>query len=165
MKNRIAGLLACALAGVGGWTTMEAQDSTAARAPAPAPAPGAAPTRYALVTVAGKPLPATMEQARDCREDVTAGSLALRDDGTWLLETTKREVCGDRAETESDTDEGRYTTEGGTIRFLDEDGNPDTDRDQDDNIDLDDLTTGTLAGDGTLTAKLDDGRTTLVFRK
>jgi hypothetical protein len=61
MKNRIAGLLACALAGVGGWTTMEAQDSASARAP------GAAPTNYALVTVAGKPLPATVEQARDCR--------------------------------------------------------------------------------------------------
>ena len=60
---------------------------------------------------------------------------------------------------------GRYTAQGGTIRFLDDDGREDRDREVERDIDLDDLWTGTIASDGTLTVRLEDEKTTLVFRK
>jgi hypothetical protein len=155
MANRVIAGLTCALM-VGGAGSMPllAQDTLSARTGA-----------YRLVTVAGKALPATVEQGIGCREDVTACALTLRPDGTWLLETSTREVCGGRTETESDTDTGRYAIEGQTIRFLDDDGTPQTEDDNDSDDDLDDLTTGRFAAGGSLTAKLDDGRTTLVFSR
>lgn len=146
MRSRFtAGIVGALLATGAGWTPAVAQDS------------------YRLVSVAGKTLPATVEDGLVCREEVTAGTLTLRPDSTWLLETTKREVCAGRTETESDTEDGRYTMQGQTIRFLDDDGKPDTDDDDDD--DLDDLTTGTIGTNETLTAKLEDNRTTVVFRR
>lgn len=164
MQNQVAaGLVCAALVATMGWTPAAAQDSAAA--PAPASNAATSPGRYRLVSVAGKALPTTIETGLVCREEVTAGSLTLRPEGTWLLETTKREVCGPRTETESDTDDGRYTTEGQTVRFLDDHGNPDMDNHRDGDLDLDDLTTGTLGADGSLTATLDDGSTTLVFRR
>ena len=130
------------------------------------PATAAAPESYQLVELAGKPLPALIDKERSCREEVTAGRLTLGKDGNWLLEGTTREVCGERvAETETDTGDGRYAVEGQTVRFYDDDGRDDRDRDNESEIDLDDLDTGTLASDGTLAVRLDDGRTTLEFRK
>ena len=52
----------------------------------------------------------------------------------------------------------------GTIRFHDDDDDDDRDDDEDD-LDVDDLETATLGPDGTLTARLEDGRTAAVFRR
>ncbi len=148
--------LAAALAG-GAATQVEAQTSEAA---ATAPAE----TQYKLVQVSGKPLPALVEKEWRCQEDVLSGTLTLRDDGRWLLETVIRETCGDRTEEDRDSDDGRYRAEGNTIRFFDDDGEENTDRDDDD-IDLDEFKTGIRADDGSLTVQLADGRTTLLFRR
>jgi hypothetical protein len=125
-----------------------------------------APTRYTLVQVGGKPLPTTIERELRCQEDVTAGTLSLSQDGRWLLETITREVCGDRTEEDSDREHGTYTTEGQSLRFLDDDGreNRDSSLALESDDDLDDLSTGTMAADGSLTVKLADG-TPLLFRK
>jgi hypothetical protein len=72
-------------------------------------------------------------------------------------------VCGERAEVETETEHGRYSVAGDTVRFFDDDD--DDDRDTGDDVDLDDLKSGTLAADGTLTVRLEDDRSTLVFRK
>ncbi len=123
-------------------------------------------TRYTLVQVAGKALPTMIEKELRCQEDVTAGTLSLSQDGRWLLETVTREVCGDRTEEDSDRDHGTYTTEGQTLRFLDEDGreNHDGGLGGGNDDDLDDFKSGTMAADGSLTVKLADG-TPLLFRK
>jgi hypothetical protein len=118
-----------------------------------------APTRYALVEVGGKALPTTIEKELRCREDVTAGTLSLTQDGRWLLETATKEICGDRTEEDSDRDHGTYTTEGQNFRFLDDDG-----RENGIDDDLDEFKTGTMGADGSLTIKLADG-TPLLFRK
>jgi hypothetical protein len=145
-------------------TSATAAQAPAAQAPADLTAPPA--TTYKLVQVGGKPLPVEVEKEWRCREDVTAGTLTLRDDGRWLLETTAREVCGDRTTTEQDDDDGRYTVEGQTLRFLDDDGEENTkDWNIGKDVDLDDLRTGTLGTDGTLTVQLADEKTTLVFRR
>ncbi len=143
------------------WMRAEAQDSTQASAA------GAAPEPYQLIEVAGKPLPAVIDKEWRCREEVTAATLTLSNGGNWLLQTTTREVCGERvAETETDTEDGRYAVEGQTVRFYDDDGRDDDHyRDNEIDLDLDDLDTGTLTPGGTLTIRLEDGRTTLVFRK
>ena len=71
----------------------EAPDSTAApQAIASAPAE----TAYLLLELGGKPLPVRVEQSR-CHEDVVAGTLRLREDGRWRLETSVRETCGSRS--------------------------------------------------------------------
>lgn len=154
VHHRLAALTcALLLAGAGG-SPLQAQDTTSART-----------GTYRLVSVAGKSLPATVEQGVACREDVTQGALTLRADGTWLLETSSREVCGGRSETESETENGRYKLDGPAIEFLDDRGRPESDDDSEAEDDLDDLTAGSFAGDGGLTAKLDDGKTMLVFSR
>jgi hypothetical protein len=145
----------------GSWTPGHAQAAdTAAQRASPAV------TVYTLVRVGNDTLPARIEKEWRCQEDVTGGTLSLRQDRRWLLETTTREVCGDRIEEDHDTDQGTYTTEGETLRFLDDDGRENNDRGWDvgTDIDIDELKTGTLASDGTLTVKLADG-TALVFRR
>ena len=123
-------------------------------------------TRYTLVEVDGKALPTTIEQELRCREDVTAGTLSLSQDGRWLLETVTQEVCGDRTEEDSDRDHGTYTTQGQTLRFLDDDGRENHDSGwgvgKDD--DLDEFKSGTMSADGSVTVQLADG-TPLIFRK
>ena len=64
---------------------------------------------------------------------------------------------------ETETEHGRYSVTGDTVRFFDDDD--DDDRDTGDDVDLDDLKSGTLAADGSLTVRLEDDRSTLVFRK
>jgi len=145
----------------GVWSLGHAQTvETAARPASPAV------TTYTLVQVGTDTLPATIEKEWRCRDEVTAGTLSLRQDGRWLLETATREVCGDRIEQDQDTDDGTYTTRGQTLAFLDDDSRENDDRGWSigTDIDLDELETGTLASDGTLTVKLADG-TALVFRR
>jgi hypothetical protein len=131
------------------------------------PAPAAAATRYVLVGVAGKALPALVEKEWRCREGVVAGALTLSDDGRWLLETTTREACGDRSQEDRDRDDGTYSTDGAALTFQDDDGHKNAERGWKvgTDIDLDELENGTIAGDGTLRVQLADERTTLVFRR
>jgi len=152
--------------GVGTALVLAAAVGTGAQAQSTGTAIAAAPAaeRYRLVEVAGSALPAEVEKEWNCREHVTRGTLTLGADSSWSLRTTVREVCGDRAEVDTEDESGWYGMEGGTIRFHDDDED-DRDWELRRDIDLDDLETGTLAVDGTLTVRLEDGKTTLVFRK
>ena len=160
-------LALAALVAMAAPTASEAQaaDSSARSAASAAPA---APdtTRYRLVDVGGKALPAQVEKEWRCREDVTAGTLTLTGDGRWHLESATRETCGDRTEEDRDSEHGTYTRTGAALTFLDDDGRAESDgsRDRDGDIDLDDLKSGALAADGALRVQLADGRTTLLFR-
>jgi hypothetical protein len=124
-----------------------------------------APTtqRYRLVEVAGSSLPAEVEKEWNCREYVTGGDLTLGSDSVWTFRMTLREVCGERAEVETETEHGRYSLAGDTLRFIGDDD--DDDRDIGDDRDLDDLKSGVLAADGTLQVRLEDDQTALIFRK
>jgi hypothetical protein len=121
--------------------------------------------RYRLVEVAGKALPAEVEKEWRCSEYVTEAELMLGADSAWVLQYTKREVCGGREELETETEDGRYTVVADTIRFRDDDQDEDRDEDDDRDLDVDELATATRAADGTLTGRLRDGKTTLVFRR
>lgn len=132
---------------------------------AQAPARGPAESRYALVDVGGKGLPVEIEKEWRCRDEVTAGTLVLREDGRWRLETSVRETCGDRTEMDQDDEDGTYRSEGATIRFLDGDGNrSEADWNFEREIDLDELDHGTIDG-GTLTVRLADEKTVLRFQR
>lgn len=124
------------------------------------------PRVYRLATVDGQPLPVTVEEEEGCREEVTAATLTLGDDGTWRLEVTERETCGDAVEEKTETEEGTYTAEGETLRFAEADDDaddPDDDaEDEDDDLDLDDFEVATLGADG-LIVQLEGGRAA-VFR-
>jgi hypothetical protein len=130
----------------------------------PGSADAQVPGTYRLTEVAGSALPAEVEREWTCRESVTEGTLTLGADSLWSFRFNTHEVCGARTEEEIEQEGGRYTTEGDTIRFHDDDGG-DRDEDRDDDADLDDLGTATLGSDGRLTARLEDGKTTLVFRR
>lgn len=125
------------------------------------PAEAQGQQQFRLVTVADKELPAEVDRGLVCRESVTRGTLTLEADSLWSLRYTKREVCGGRTEVENEYEGGRYSMTGDSIRFFDDDDDDDDDHD----LDIDDLASGTLAADGTLTAKLRDGKTTVVFRR
>jgi hypothetical protein len=119
---------------------------------------------YRLAEVGGKPLPAEVKKELNCREFVTGGELTLGADSLWSLRVALREECGKRSEVETETENGRYSMTGDSLRFFDDDDDDD-DRDDGDDLDLDDLKSGTLSKDGTLTVRLEDDETTLVFRK
>lgn len=164
-----------AVLSVAGWASVAAQtesrETEAPPAAAPAPqsqsAPASAAQVFRLVQVASQALPVEIEKGWRCREDVTSGTLTLGADGRWQLQTVQRETCGDQTREELESDDGRYTADGQSFRFFDEDGEP-HDKDVDligKDIDLDDMTRGSLTGDGTLTVQLADEKTTLVFRR
>jgi hypothetical protein len=97
---------------------------------------------------------------------VTAGTLLLREDGRWRLETTVRETCGGRTRMDRDDDDGTYHAQGATIRFLDDDGERNrADWSLGGEIDLDELDQGTLTDAGVLTVRLADDKTVLRFRR
>src|SRR5688572_1828128 len=69
----------------------ESRDTATVAAPAPTAAPATPPsspaaTVYRLAQVGGKALPVEVEKGWRCREDVTAGTLTLGNDGRWVLE-------------------------------------------------------------------------------
>ncbi len=136
---------------------------------------------WQLAEVNGMALPALIEQdGENCREEVTSGSLTLESDGGWTLVTQEREVCGDKVEEDSEEEDGRYSTQGVTVTFTegdddtddddaddddtDDDDADDDDGDDDDRGDADDLASGTRSG-STLTVRLEDGNTVLLFRR
>ena len=132
----------------------------------PAAAQTAAETRYVLVEVGGRRLPAETDKEWRCREEVTAGTLLLRDDGRWRLETDTRETCGDRVTTDRDSDDGTLRREGATLRFLEDDGTENRSGwSLDRELELEDLDTGTMGDGGTLTVRLADEKTTLLFQR
>jgi len=150
--------------GVGATLALVVVIGAGVQAQSAGPAGASATERYRLVEVAGSALPAEVEKEWNCREYVTRGSLTLGADSLWHLRAAIREDCGGRAEVDNEEESGRYSRTDTTIRFYHDD---DDDRDWElgRDIDLDDLKTGTLAADGTLTVRLEDGKTTLVFRK
>lgn len=136
-----------------------------ARPSAQALAAGPVETRYALVDVDGKGLPVETEKEWRCREEVTAGTLILREDGRWRLDTSVRETCGERTTMDQEDEDGRYRSEGTTIHFLDDDGNRnDSEWGLEREIDLEDLDHGSIDG-GALTVTLADEKTVLRFRR
>lgn len=159
MRDRMNGVALAAAVALTAPAAAQAQDTTATQTATQL-------TRYTLVEVGGKPLPVEVDREWRCRESVHAGTLMLRSDGRWRLETSNREVCGDRTEEDLEDEDGRYRTEGATLRFFDDDGREnDDDWDLGREIDLDELETGTLNDDGTLTVQLADDETTLLFRR
>lgn len=122
---------------------------------------------YELVQVDGNALPATVaDDDEGCVQEVMSATLTLAADNTWRIETHMREVCGNDAEEDRDTETGRFTVDGNTITFADDDGTPE-DSDENDRAaapDLEDLLTATRTQDG-LVVTLDDGRTKLTFRR
>ena len=146
--------------------TAETPDTAGAAGPAQAQAGAPAENRYTLVEVDGKGLPVETEKEWRCRDEVTAGTLVLREDGRWRLETSIRETCGDRTKMDEEDDDGIYRTEGTSIQFLDEDGNRnDADWSLVREIELDELDQGAIADGGALTVRLADEKTVLRFRR
>jgi hypothetical protein len=138
---------------------------------------------WQLAEVNGTALPALIEQdGENCREEVLSGTLTMESDGDWTLVTQEREVCGDQVEEESDEEDGRFTAQGESFTFTEEDDDADDDDaddddadddddddgddadDDDDGDDADDLASGTRSGT-TLTVRLEDGSTVLLFRR
>ena len=124
----------------------------------------AAQVTYQLAQVAGQPLPVVTEQTDDCRDELIRATLTLETDGRWTLVTTENEICGQETEEEEDTEDGTYTIEGETIRFLDDDGDTPQDDGNDAELEVDDLVQGTRTADG-LTVRVADGDTELTFRR
>ena len=76
----------------------------------------------------------------------------------------EREICGTNQNDEEEREHGTYTADGTSVQFFDDDGKPVVHDEDDGELDVAALRTGTRAPDG-LTVRLADGKTDLVFRK
>src|SRR5688572_19600865 len=94
----VAAALTLAVTAASAQTPATSDTSGTALVAARSPAAAQVERRYTLVDVGGRALPAEIEKEWRCREEVTAGTLVLRGDGRWRLETSLRETCGGRAE-------------------------------------------------------------------
>lgn len=121
-----------------------------------------ATAEYRLMSVDGKALPVLLGTDDGCKEFVTAATLTMAD-GKWTLKQDERHECPSGNRTESDSESGKYTVEGNTITFMDEEGKRNTGGKPDDDIDLDELDQGTLSGN-TLTVRLKEGQS-VVFQQ
>jgi hypothetical protein len=119
---------------------------------------------YRLAEVDEAALPVVVEEDGDCIEEVLSGILTLMPDGTWSFVTQERETCDGEVEEDEDREEGTYRIEGDVVHFDEVDDDDEDDDEDDADLDLDDLVTGTRAANA-LTVRLEDGRTTLVFRR
>lgn len=117
---------------------------------------------YRLTSVAGNALPTPLGMENGCKEMVTAGTLTLSD-GKWTLRYDERHECPSGARMSAESETGKYSMDGSTITFMDDDGERNTGGSPDDDIDLDELDHGTLSGN-TLTVKLKEGQT-VVFQR
>lgn len=155
MKNRMT-IIAVAAVGIGAVSTAAVATQAAPEA-----------ETFRLVEINGAGLPALVEEEDGCREEIVAGAITLEADGDWVLITREREVCGGRVEEEEEErEEGTYEAEGDDIRFFDDDdddAHDDAEDDDHEEVDVDDLATGSRAADG-LTVRLEDGGT-LTFRR
>lgn len=145
---------------------MTAADRVEAQTATPVSA-GRAEVRYHLVEVAGSKLPVVVEKEWRCQESVTRGTLTLESDSVWIFRSTVREECGSRAKVDTEIEHGRYTRDGTTLRFYDDDDDAGDGKDWDlrVDLDLDDFESGSVAPDGALAVRLRDGETTLIFKR
>jgi len=84
-----------------------------------------------------------IERIEDCRDPAKFGR--------WLLQIVRNRA--------------RNLIRSQALRSYDGDGKHDRNWDLGGDLDLDDLESGTLAPDGTVTVRLDDGETELLFRQ
>lgn len=119
---------------------------------------------YELVEVSGGALPATVEQSAECVERVTKGTLTLEEDGDWRIELTEEETCGTEVSEETEDEEGDFTVEGAEIDFQPGEEEEFTDVDPEDDLDLDELVSGTHDGE-TLRIRAGESGTVIVFRR
>lgn len=130
----------------------------------------AQPETWRLADIDGSPMPAVVDIEDDCAETIAAATLTLDANGEWTLIWTEQETCGGEIEDEDEDERerGRYTVDGQTVRFLDEDGEAGEEDDSDDedevDVDIEELSVGTRSA-ATLTVRLRDGQTNLVFRR
>lgn len=115
---------------------------------------------YTLTEVNGQALPVTIESRADCYEEVVSGTLMLQADGDWDFDYVERKICGSQVvEEDHEEEDGEYSYMGNSIRFSD-----DTETYDPNDIEIDELKTGTLDGDR-LMVTLEDGQTVLTFRR
>jgi hypothetical protein len=131
-------------------------------AQSPAPIAGT----YRLTKLDGGPLPALIEEAGGCREELISAWLVLHENGRWILTSMERDNCA-QGNLDDDKEMGRYMVSGSTVTFLEEDGDPQSDPTAGvrahEKLDIEHLTTATVSKDA-LTVRLDDGAVA-VFRK
>lgn len=119
---------------------------------------------YELVEVGDSPLPTTVEETTECVERVTAGKLVLEEDGDWQLELIESETCGTDVSDDTETEEGDYAVSGDAIDFRPDEDDPEDEGDEPDELDIDELSTGTIAGD-TIRVRIHGTETEAVFRR
>lgn len=101
--RRLAGVAAVLLAAAG---PLACGDATGPKSPVGA---------YGLSTVNGKPLPASLFADTGFTVDVTAGSLAVQDDGRFVVAVTSRWVVDDNTSAYVTADTGTWTQNGDRI--------------------------------------------------
>jgi hypothetical protein len=156
MKHRtILGTIALAVSGAFGPANVAAQS------------PSAIAGTYRLTEIEGRRLPALVEGADTCREELISAWLVLHENGRWILTSMERDTCAGQGDLDDDKEMGRYTVSGSTVTFLEEDGDPPSDRTgglvHDEKMDIEDLATATVSAN-VLTVRLHDGAVA-VFKK
>ena len=154
-QHRTRAALLVALAGVVGVPAV-----VAAQEPAPAVADFSG--TWVLAQVDSADLPVQFDERDNCTQEVTSATLTIQPDNTWRMEARVRETCGQAVTEETTTEEGKFAITADGIDF-----DPDDMTDEmepDDDVDIDELATGTVAAN-MLEVKLEDAPRVLMFHK
>lgn len=117
---------------------------------------------WELVAIDEDSLPAVVDTTGNCTEEVTAAELVLDADGGWQLTISERETCGAEVAEDTEMEVGTYTLQDTTIQFNANDA--DTDDEDDAELEIDDLISGTIDG-SMLHARVADSDAMVMFRK
>lgn len=135
----------------------------AATAQDPAPPPVDFSGTYTLAQVDDTDLPVQFDERENCRHEVIGATLTINADNTWNIETQVRETCGEMVNEETTTEEGNFEVTAEGIDF--DPGDPAQEVEPADDVDIDELATGTMA-EGELRVRLEDAPDrVLVFRR
>ena len=119
----VAGLIGGVACGSSTLPTSPSDAGAPAAAPALAPlTPAALAGVWTLSTVDGVPLPVVISQFGDAKIELLSDTLTLAANGTSTERAQSRFTAGSRVETDTTTEDGSFTIEGNTIRFVGKNG-------------------------------------------
>lgn len=117
---------------------------------------------WVLAQIDSTDLPVQFDNENNCTQEITGATLTIQADNTWSMEAQVRETCGENVTENTLTEDGKFAVTADGIDFDPDDETEDPANDDD--VDIDELATGTMKA-AMLEVQLEDAPRVLMFHK